>query len=303
MTTSQYKNVIDHTVKMLSEDEKESAVTVVNKILNSGGIALLDAEISQIKSVLSEGDYLGWQECSASEAQLSANEGTAVIGISDNKIVIVEPEVTSVEKSENENVVTVSDLSAEELYEMTFYNGGRATTGVPAAVLPDRIAQNNTDPDWDASLWGSYAGDAPAYGCSVACVAMAISNIDVDTTPLDIINKNLAINSSRPFYANWYNYGYSLNRGYTLATLRTYIRNYRYDPDTYAPPIVRVTNSDGNSHYILIFELDAATDIAYSVDPGYYGYDYNNDRILTNHWRVSNFGGSDGSYQIIQYHK
>lgn len=128
MTTSQYKNIIDKTVKTLTSEEKESSVGVAIKILKNNGLSLPDAEPSAIKEVLAGGDYLGWEKCSDVDAQAAANDGIAVVGVSDDRVVVVEPELDGVEKNENANVTTVSDLSDEEKTGMSFYSGGRAAS-------------------------------------------------------------------------------------------------------------------------------------------------------------------------------
>ena len=63
MTTTQYKNIIDHTVKFLSEKEAENSVKTAVKILANRGISLPDAAPSAIREALSGGDYLGWEAC------------------------------------------------------------------------------------------------------------------------------------------------------------------------------------------------------------------------------------------------
>ncbi len=302
MTTTQYKNIIDHTVKFLAAEDSENSVKTAIKILNNRGISLPETEPSAIREALSGGDYLGWEACTEEEAQTYANDGFAVVGVSDDRIVVIEPELEGVEKSGNKSVATVSDISGEEKASMSFFSGGKAATGYPIAVLPERIAQMHNDPDWNASLWGSYAKDSEEYGCSMACISMALSNIGIAKTPLQLINRNVQL-KTKPFFANWEKYGVTCSKKHTLSDLEECIDNYRYNPSTYAPPIVRVSTPNGNSHYIVVYELDNSTDIVYALDPGGNGYDYINNTIRPNYWRVSNFGGSDGSYQIVQYHK
>lgn len=116
MTAYQYKNIIDHTLKMLTDEEKENPVIAVNKILNNGGISLLNESPAIIKRMLVGDDYLGWMECNSTEAQTFANNGAATIGVSDSELVIIEPKLDDMEKSGNSNVVTVADIKDDMIF-------------------------------------------------------------------------------------------------------------------------------------------------------------------------------------------
>ncbi len=303
MTTTQYKNIIDHTVKFLSEKEAENSVKTAVKILGNRGITIPDASPFVVREALDGGDYLGWEGCTEEEAQAAANFGAPVIGISDDRVVVIEPELDGFEKNGNENVTTVSDLSDEEKANMSFYNGIALFT-VHSPHTPDRIAQNHDDPEWNASLWGEYA-NISTQACSSACAAMALSNINAGVSLKTILATNKAKDSQgRPAYCCW-DYGVSYYHSNEAASNLSYwVARYRNNPYKYAPPIVRVTTkntSNPTQHYIVVYKLDG--DTIYAIDPGAHGYDKAGNRMITNYWKTTDISTVSGSNKIVQYYK
>ncbi len=298
MTTTQYKNVIDHTVKFLSEKEAESSVKTAVKILANRGIALPDAEPSAIREALAGGDYLGWEACTEEEAQTYANDGFAVVGVSDDRVVLIEPELDGVEKNENANITTVSDLSDEEKVSMSFYGGVELLT-VQEPPIPDRIAQFSDDPEWNASLWGQYVSSA-SKGCAAACAAMALANLNTGVSLQQILATNQE-KCGNPAVCYWlYGVPRAMTRNKNL--LSSWVARYRSNPNKYSPPIVWVSTRDTNSsHYILVFKITG--DILYAIDPGRNGYDKRNNRMVTNYWRMSDLRTNSQGNHIVQYYK
>lgn len=298
MTTSQYKNIIDNTVNMMSEEEKNNSVTVANKILNNSGRSLLDATPAEIKETLSGNDYLGWKECSATEAQELANNGVSTIGVSENRVVVIEPELEGSTLSANANVSTVSELSEEEISTMSFYSGRSIATSRP--LIPTRIAQNSDDPQWNANLWGSYSADIAKYACSAACAAMAHDNLGSPVSLVDILDAN--VQAGQPAYSCIWTYGVPRAVSRDKSDLEGWIARYRNDSDKYAPPIVWVKTKQGSSHYIIVFNIDTESGTLYAIDPGYHGYDKTNQCIVTNYWKVSDINSNSKGNHIVQYY-
>lgn len=298
MTTTQYKNIIDHTVKFLSEKEAENSVKTAVKILANRGISLPDAAPSAIREALSGGDYLGWEACTEEEAQTAANDGIAVVGVSDDRVVVIEPELDGVEKNDNENITTVSDLSDEEKAGMSFYSGIELLT-IEDPHIPDRIAQNHDDPEWNAALWGQYASIS-TVACASSCAAMALANINAGVSLQQILATNKAQYGNAAICYWLYGVPRAMTRDKNL--LSSWVARYRNNPNKYSPPVVWVsTRSNSSSHYIVVFKIDG--DTLYAVDPGVHGYDRTKHRMETNYWRMSDLRTNSQGYHIVQYYK
>lgn len=303
MTTSQYKNIIDKTIKMLTPEEKTNSVGVAIKILKNSGISLLDAKPSEIKEVLASREYLGWAPCDSADIQDMANNGVAVIGVSDKRVVVVEPEIDGIEKSENENVVTFSGLSNEEISTMCFYVGGDMSSTYYPAGAPRRIAYSRLDPQWEPMFWGEHAEYSGRCN-AIACISMASMQLDAPyyMYPKDIIQKNIE-DGYYEYWPSWGSYGHEYRKGTTLDDLKAALETYYCSPETNAFPIVRIKDKNHIFYYISVFALDECSGIVHAIDPGPRGYDKTINRALTNGWRISDILDDNGNCISYQYYK
>ena len=292
MNGKQYKNIIDNTMKHIDNEIKSDSVKTAIEIFKNRGIEFPDESVEYVKEILSSDNYMSWEHCEVSDLHDYANNGVAVVGIDEDRIVVIAPESDDEAEEKYPNILTYSDLTEEDFENMTFY---AATASYYTTLrVPKRIAQtkNKDDKDWDASLWGNYADLAGSYGCGVACAAMALSNIGSDLKPLDIISINLKNNPQNgPFYMCW-NYGYQKYKesNSTVDFIKSCLDRYKRNPEKYAPPIVSIKTSSNPNHYIVVCNILSNGNF-YAVDPGPRGKD---DYY---YWSTDNFTG-----QVIQYY-
>lgn len=86
MNKKQYNNIIKNTLKRAHTEDSLSAVRAVFKNM---GVALPGGGIKEVFETVKTDNYMGWKSCTMEEAQAAANNGTAAIGISDSKIVVL----------------------------------------------------------------------------------------------------------------------------------------------------------------------------------------------------------------------
>lgn len=86
MNKKQYNNIIKNTLKRVHTEDSLSAARAVFKNM---GVALPGGDIKEVFETVKTDNYMGWKSCTMEEAQAAANNGTAAIGISDSKIVVL----------------------------------------------------------------------------------------------------------------------------------------------------------------------------------------------------------------------
>ena len=87
MNKQEYNNVIETTLAQQT-GEKDSLETT-REVLSNMGAVLPQGDLKQVSEGLATDDYMGWRKCTAKEAQEYANEGIAVVAVSEDKIAIV----------------------------------------------------------------------------------------------------------------------------------------------------------------------------------------------------------------------
>lgn len=86
MNKKQYNNIIKNTLKRVHTEDSLSTARAVFKNM---GVALPGGDIKEVFETVKTDNYMGWKSCTMEEAQAAANNGTAAIGISDSKIVVL----------------------------------------------------------------------------------------------------------------------------------------------------------------------------------------------------------------------
>lgn len=89
MNAKQYNNVIDWTLKHDTAAQTEDSLATARAIFNNMGVALPNGTMQEVYETIKTDNYMGWQSCTIQEAQQAANNGTAAIGISKDKMVIL----------------------------------------------------------------------------------------------------------------------------------------------------------------------------------------------------------------------
>lgn len=167
MNGKQYNNVINHTLKSLSESD---TLGTARAIFKNMGVALPHGDIKMVYDTVKTDNYMGWKSCSMDEAQSAANEGIAAMGISENRIVVLSAD--DEEKSqENTAVMTVTDSTpARSVSDLAFYSyryGGTTDYNVPY------FANNSLN------VKVGWTGYNALYGSSASTIYWHSSNTDV----------------------------------------------------------------------------------------------------------------------------
>ena len=296
MTTSQYKNIIKNVTARLSAEDKKSPQSVISSILKTRGISFIDETSEKIKEILGSNEYLAWKECDSENAQESANNGFAVVAVSDEALFLIRPEGNGFENCDiTQSVLTVAEISDKNLNNISYYT---SDDGIPTnfgAPIPDRIAQNNDDPQWNASLWkynGQDYTDKANVCCSSACISMALSCLGTEKTPGQILYEN----GGGASIVDWNRYspgkvGVWISKSTDAVKRALYL--YRSYCDMYAPPIVLVRSS--KPHYAVVCAYDESKGLFLAVDPGAKGYDRAKKKVRYYQW------APNPGQQVIQY--
>ena len=86
MNKKQYNNVIEHTLKL---EQSDDSLSTARAIFDNMGVALPQGDMKTVYQTIKTDNYMGWKSCSMQEAQAAADKGTAAIGISEDKIVVL----------------------------------------------------------------------------------------------------------------------------------------------------------------------------------------------------------------------
>lgn len=140
MNGKQYKNIIDWTVKHNNTAESSNSLETVRAVLKNMGIPLPQGSCKDVFEILKTDNYMGWQSCPIKEAQSYANEGTAAIGISGERIVVLSAEVIDEDVVSDETqaatpaVMTLSDntsaYAVSDLQYFAYSSGDTNNNGI-----------------------------------------------------------------------------------------------------------------------------------------------------------------------------
>ena len=86
MNKKQYNNVIENTLK---HEQSEDSLSTARAIFDNMGVALPQGDMKAVYETIKTDNYMGWKSCTMQEAQEAANNGTAAIGISKDRIVVL----------------------------------------------------------------------------------------------------------------------------------------------------------------------------------------------------------------------
>ena len=131
MNKQEYNNLIETTVAQ--QPGEKDALQTTREVLSNMGAVLPQGDLKQVSEGLATDDYMGWRKCTVKEAQEYANEGTAVVAVSKDKIALVAANEDEGKVAANSSaVMTLSDdISALAVADMAFYANSRAGTTVP----------------------------------------------------------------------------------------------------------------------------------------------------------------------------
>ena len=86
MNKKQYNNVIENTLK---HEQTDDSLSTARAIFDNMGVALPQGDMKTVYETIKTDNYMGWKSCTMQEAQAAADKGTAAIGISEDRIIIL----------------------------------------------------------------------------------------------------------------------------------------------------------------------------------------------------------------------
>ena len=138
MNTKQYNNVIDWTVKHDSAVQTEDSLATARAIFNNMGVALPNGSMQEVYDTIKTNQYMGWRACTMQEAQQAANNGTAAIGISADRIVVLSATDEEQPVAQTASVMTLSEnTTAYSVAGLEYYTYGCGTTTCYLCYLSD----------------------------------------------------------------------------------------------------------------------------------------------------------------------
>lgn len=130
MNKKQYNNIIKNTLKRVHTEDSLSTARAVFKNM---GVALPGGDMKEVFETVKTNNYMGWKSCTMEEAQAAANKGTAAIGISDSKIVVLAANDAEEPIEPTAEVLAITDSTpAVAVAGLQYYSygyGGTSTGG------------------------------------------------------------------------------------------------------------------------------------------------------------------------------
>ena len=126
MNKKQYNNIIDHTLK---HEHTEDSLSTAKAIFNNMGVALPNGDIKEVFETVKTDNYMGWKSCTMQEAQEAADNGTAAIGISEDRIVVLAGTDEEEPVAQTAEVMTIDEnTSAYTVAGLEYYSYSYGST-------------------------------------------------------------------------------------------------------------------------------------------------------------------------------
>ncbi len=133
MNKKQYNNVIELTLK---REQTEDSLVIARAIFDNMGVALPQGDMKTVYETISTDKYMGWKSCTMQEAQAAADTGTAAIGISEDRIVVLSANDEEQPVSQTASVMTLDEnTSAFAVEGMQYYSYGYGTTSGSTTIF------------------------------------------------------------------------------------------------------------------------------------------------------------------------
>ena len=127
MNEKQYNNVIENTLKHENTDD---SLSTARAIFDNMGVALPQGDMKTVYETISTDNYMGWKSCTMQEAQAAADTGTAAIGISEDRIVVLSANDEEQPVTQTASVMTLDEnTSAFAVDGLRYYSYSYGSTG------------------------------------------------------------------------------------------------------------------------------------------------------------------------------
>ena len=115
MNRKEYNDIIKWTLKHDETANIGNSLDATRSILRNMGLALPQGDLKRVSEVLKTNDYMGWKECTFTEALEATLQGTAAISVSEDRIEVMT-------NDENEKNILTNDLNHDTLVKSNVMN-------------------------------------------------------------------------------------------------------------------------------------------------------------------------------------
>ena len=127
MNKKQYNNVIENTLK---HEKTDDSLSTARAIFDNMGVALPQGDIKTVYETIKTDNYMGWKSCTMQEAQAAADNGTAAIGISEDRVVVLSANDEEQPVAQTASVMTLDEnTTAFAVDGLQYYSYSYGTTG------------------------------------------------------------------------------------------------------------------------------------------------------------------------------
>ena len=141
MNKKQYNNVIENTLK---HEKTDDSLSTARAIFNNMGVALPQGDIKIVYETIKTNNYMGWKSCTMQEAQAAANNGTAAIGISQDKIVVLSANDEEQPVTQTALVMTLDEnTSAFAVDGLEYYSYSYGGTECSSGCQPQNVEDSD----------------------------------------------------------------------------------------------------------------------------------------------------------------
>ncbi len=195
MNKKQYNNVIDWTIKHEPAAQTEDSLATARAVFNNMGVALPNGTMEEVYETIKTDKYMGWKSCTMQQAQAAADKGTAAIGISKDRIVVLSATDEEQPVAQTASVMTLSENTsayAVENMQFYFYNSEKSirdwNSYAQLVIENARSFKNKTESEIESATGfalsnGAWCADFVRLCCYLAGVYVENVNIPKTSSP------------------------------------------------------------------------------------------------------------------------
>ncbi len=141
MNKKQYNNVIENTLK---HEHTDDSLATARAIFDNMGVALPQDDMKTVYETIKTDNYMGWKSCTMQEAQAAADNGTAAIGISEHRIVVLSANDEEQPVAQTASVMSLDENTSAfavdglQYYSYSYGSTGGSTTGSGGSTTTTR---------------------------------------------------------------------------------------------------------------------------------------------------------------------
>lgn len=151
MNEKQYNNIIENTLKHERSAQTDDSLATARAIFDNMGVALPQGDIKTVYETISTDNYMGWKSCTMKEAQEAADNGTAAIGISEDKIIVLSANDEEQPVTQTASVMALDEnTSAYAVAGLEYYSYSYEST-IGVGILSIFAANDGSSSSWSTS--------------------------------------------------------------------------------------------------------------------------------------------------------